>query len=40
MKIKDINELKTKQISKKELTKAIENLFLNVGENDVKKEEI
>ncbi|KAL4473602.1 hypothetical protein ABPG74_022466 [Tetrahymena malaccensis] len=40
MKINNVEEFKTKQISKQSLTKAIENLFLNVGDKEVKKDEV
>lgn len=40
MKINNEDEFKNKQISKQQLTKAIENLFLNVGDKEVKKDEV
>ena len=40
MKITDKSEFSKQHISKQRLTKAIENLFLNVGDKDVKKDEV
>ena len=40
MSIKEKDQFNEEQISKKNLTKAIQNLLLNVGDKEIKKEEV
>lgn len=40
MKLNNQEEFAKKQVSKATLTKAIENLFLNVGDKEVAKDEV